>query len=135
VLDPKASGSWGRAELAELAGVVANGGADEHLLGLARLGLIAHDDQARRRWHATKPLTPLAESLTGVLASLRTVPDSRRARPEVAPSAALRVERALRGAELAASAASSELSQGQVSEILRLLDAAAQCLQSEPRGT
>jgi len=135
VLDPSASGSWGRAELAELAGVVANGGADEHLLGLARLGLIAHDDQVRRRWYATKPSTPLAESLTGVLAALRTVPDSRRARTDGTPSTVLRVRRALRGAELTASAASSELGQGQVSEILRLLDAAAQCLPSEPRGT
>lgn len=127
-------GPWGRAELAEFAGVVANGGVDEHLQGLARLGLIFHDGQVRRRWHPVDPPAPLAEALVGVLTALRAVPDA----PPVQRGPPLvgipRITRALQGAERAAIAASTELGQDTLGEILGLLGEARQRLRRSSVG-
>jgi hypothetical protein len=127
-------GPWGRAELAGFAGVVANGGVDEHLQGMARLGLIFHDGQVRRRWHAADPPAPLAEALAGVLAALQAVPDAPPVQREPPPLGISRITRALQGAERAAIAASSELDQDTVGEILRLLGEARQRLRTSSVG-
>jgi hypothetical protein len=121
-------GPWGRTELAEFAGVVANGGVDEHLHGLARLGLIFHDGEVRRRWHAADPPVPLAEALAGVLAALQAVPDASPVPREPPPPGIPRITRALQGAERAAIEASGELGQDTLGDVLGLLGEARQRL-------
>jgi hypothetical protein len=134
LLGKSPQGPWGRAELAEFAGVVANGGLDEHLQGLARLGLIFHDGQIRRRWHAADPPVPLAEALARVLAALQVVPDAPPAQRESPPLGIARITRALQSAERAAVAASSELDPDTLDEILRLLGDARQRLRRSSVG-
>src|SRR4051812_6195891 len=61
---------WTKAELARAAGVTTKGGVDEHVAGLAALGLLAQRDG---RWFP-RAQTRLAGALRDVLYELETLP-------------------------------------------------------------
>jgi len=67
VLAPRApEEGWSKAALARQAGVSPNGGVDEHVAGLAALGLLSQHD---RRWHPG-PRRELARAIRRVLIEL-----------------------------------------------------------------
>src|SRR4051794_1474789 len=91
VLMNRAGGrKWTRPDLAELAGVVANGGADAHVDGLVRLGLLVPSNAGE--WEPAHPRPPLGVALRRVLVGLQGVPAATRPRPATGSSvgAALR---------------------------------------------
>jgi hypothetical protein len=65
-------GGWTKRGLALATGVSPNGGLDEHVAGLARLGLL---EQRDRRWHPG-PARDLGDAVTRVLAELDALPGS-----------------------------------------------------------
>jgi hypothetical protein len=116
---PKAG--WTPTELAEIAGVVANGGVDEHLDGVTRLGLLALEENGVRVWRAVQPRPELATALRRVLVVLGETSDAPRRRPRGAARGPRTAAQALLDAERALSAARHELGTQTVDELLELL--------------
>lgn len=112
---------WTRPQLANKAGVVANGGADAQIDGLVRLGLLELSGEEQRTWTATKPRTDLAKALRRVLTLLSDSPDDPRPTSAASPSAATAIAAALLRAERAVRAGRSELGSSAADELLTLL--------------
>ena len=68
--EPPPDRGWTKAHLARAAGVSAHGGIDEHVAGLASLGLL---DQREGRWFPGRQAR-LARALDDVLRELETLP-------------------------------------------------------------
>lgn len=111
--------SWTRRELAALAGVVANGGVDEHLDGLVRLRLL--EPNGARLWRLAQPRPPLATALKKVLVALGPVSAATAQRSTPTTSRRAIATRAVRAAERAIAAAEAELGAESVRELLNAL--------------
>jgi hypothetical protein len=101
--------------------VVANGGVDEHLDGVTRLGLLAREDNGVRVWRAVQPRPQLATALRRVLVILGEASDTPRPRARGAVGGPRAAAKALLDAERALSAARKELGPETVDELLELL--------------
>lgn len=69
--------AWSKADLAQACGVSPNGGIDDQIDGLVRVGLLAADG---RQWRLSAPDSPLAERLSALLLALADLPDDDAAR-------------------------------------------------------
>lgn len=122
LIGPAPKSGWSRPELAGLAGVVANGGVDEHLEGLLRLGLIEADDATAGIWHPIRPHGALAKAVRGLLNALRETADAPPAQTAAARVATRQVAiRTVGAAEAAVCAARAELGENLVTELVELL--------------
>jgi len=114
-----------------MAGVVANGGVDEHLAGLVRLGLLESAPTPVGTWLPVCPHTPLALGVRKVLKALGSTPDEpprRPARPLV-PSRGVAIK-TLTAAEQAVRDAAQQLKPDVAVEVLALLQKARQRLEA-----
>jgi hypothetical protein len=115
---------WTRPELARVAGVVANGGADEHIAGLRRLRLLTVDTERGGVWRSSADDPALAAALRRLLLALGEVPETAPARPPTAGAttgtdAAIRAVRAALGA---VRSSREEISADDVDDLLAILD-------------
>jgi hypothetical protein len=122
---------WTRPELANIAGVIANGGVDEHVAGLHRLGLIKADPVHSGTWLPVRPHGPLAIGVRKVLSALLATSDqlaSSTTSPRVATRAA--AIKTVATAERVVKDAAEHLEQDAVTEVLALLEKARLRLES-----
>jgi hypothetical protein len=117
-----AQGEWSRPQLAKLAGVGANGGVDEHLNGLERLGLLEHDDKSERLWRAS-PAGLLSGALRDTLVALAGVPDDVAKRQKDELGARERIVRSLSSVERAVLASEGQLGPVSAEIIVHLAEA------------
>jgi len=117
-------GGWTRPELSQIAGVVANGGVDEHVRGLERLGVLSAAHSAPRTWRPVRPPPPLAKALRNVLNALDNASDSvvRPPARDESQSSKQGVLKSLRMVEIAARRAREDLGEQAVADFLSLLD-------------
>jgi hypothetical protein len=116
-----AAAGW---QLAELAGVVANGGVDEHLDGMQRLGLLTAQPGAPPVWHPVRPRPELGSAvrrLLVVLSDQNDEPAARASRADVG-SRVLAVEAAVRTTKRCVRAAGDELDAATAAEVIQRLD-------------
>lgn len=124
LLTPPPRAGWTRRQLAELAGVVANGGVDEHLGGLERLGLLKPQQGAPPVWHPVRPRPELGSAVRRVLVALSDQNDEPAASASRADagSSVLAVEAAVRVTKRCVHAAGDELDAATAAEVISLLD-------------
>jgi len=132
---------WTRPQLAELAGVVANGGVDEHLDGMQRLGLLTTQPGVPAVWHPVRPRPELGSAVRRVLVALSDQNDEpvwgvgRRNRRAVDRSSVRAVEAAVHTAKRCVRDAGDELDPATVKEVLRLLDQVQGHVEAARRST
>ncbi len=120
---------WTRPDLAAMADVVANGGVDEHVDGLQRLGLLVADDRQDGTWRAAQPRPELGRAIRRVLVALRETPDAKPVRRSRGRTRGHAARRAVRAAERAITEARDELGSQTASELLGLLGQARRRLE------
>jgi hypothetical protein len=121
---------WTRPELARIAGVIANGGVDEHLAGLHRLGLITANPVVSGTWLPVRPHGPLAIGVRKVLGALQATSDRpapSTSRPRIVTRAA--AIKTVATAEQVVKDAARHLDQDAVTEVLALLEKARRRLE------
>ncbi len=117
---------WTRPDLAAMADVVANGGVDEHVDGLQRLGLLVADDGT---WRPAQPRPELGRAIRRVLVALRETPDAKPVRRSRGRTREHAARRAVRAAERAIAEARDELGSQMANELLGLLGQARRRLE------
>ena len=128
----KPANGLSRSQLAGLAGVIANGGVDEHVSGLERLGLIERDAVKPGVWHPVRPHGELAHGVRKALRALAALDDTVAERDSGnTTSARDGAIRAVEAAERSVRRAVDDLGEEAAAEVLGLLGRARDGLEAD----
>jgi len=112
---------WSRGALADRAGVGANGGVDEHLTGLLRLGLVTLEQPNPQIWRRAEPPPKLAKKLAAVLRELGETTDRVPAMPTHRADPRASAIARLQAAERAIMTVAAEIEEQEMTRLRALL--------------